>query len=143
VRNRIEVTHHTLPIVSTFPSGVTITRPHHPFHGQSLEALRQARMPELHAATPAALPAAIPLPSGPAARSPPPSAPMRRHFPRQLALHALPVGIHIFTFEACSNFTRVTACWVPQPHFVGAIARPRSGRFPGSNPRKLLPSSIG
>ena len=24
---------------------MTITRPHHPFHGQSLEVLRQARMP--------------------------------------------------------------------------------------------------
>src|SRR5438128_10669643 len=28
-----------------FPERVTITRPHHPFQGQSLEVLRQARMP--------------------------------------------------------------------------------------------------
>src|SRR5439155_8268630 len=33
-------THHQL-----FPERVTITRPHQPFHGQSLEVLRQARMP--------------------------------------------------------------------------------------------------
>ena len=32
-------THH-----QHFPERVTITRPHHPFHGQSLEVLRQARM---------------------------------------------------------------------------------------------------
>ncbi|MBZ5612260.1 MAG: Y4bD/Y4pK family protein [Acidobacteriia bacterium] len=32
-------THH-----QRFPERVTITRPHHPFHGQSLEVLRQARM---------------------------------------------------------------------------------------------------
>src|SRR6266567_7956158 len=28
-----------------FPERVTITRPHHPFQGQSLEVLRHARMP--------------------------------------------------------------------------------------------------
>ncbi|MBZ5726311.1 MAG: Y4bD/Y4pK family protein [Acidobacteriia bacterium] len=33
-------THH-----QHFPERVAITRPHHPFHGQSLEVLRQARMP--------------------------------------------------------------------------------------------------
>src|SRR2546429_9219423 len=33
-------THH-----QHFPERATITRPHHPFHGQSLEVLRQARMP--------------------------------------------------------------------------------------------------
>ena len=25
------------------------------------------------------------------------------------------VGVHDFTFEACSGFTRVTACWIAQP----------------------------
>src|SRR6185503_7934558 len=35
-----QTTHH-----QHFPERVTITRPHHPFHGQSLEVLRQARMP--------------------------------------------------------------------------------------------------
>jgi hypothetical protein len=30
---------------SALPERVTITRPHHPFEGQSLEVLRQARMP--------------------------------------------------------------------------------------------------
>ena len=47
------------------------------------------------------------------------------------------VGAHIFTFEACSSFTRVTACLVAHPPFVGFIARLRPNRFPGSNARKL------
>ena len=47
------------------------------------------------------------------------------------------VGIHNSTFEACSNFTRVTAYMVAHPPFVGFIARLRSRRFPGSNARKL------
>ena len=47
------------------------------------------------------------------------------------------VGIHNFTFEACSGFTRVTACKVAHPPSVGFIARLRSRRFPGSNARKL------
>ena len=47
------------------------------------------------------------------------------------------VGVHIFTFEACSSFTRVTACQVAHPPCVGFIARLRPGRFPGSNARKL------
>ena len=34
-------THH-----QQFPERVTITRSHHPFEGQSLEVLRQARMPD-------------------------------------------------------------------------------------------------
>ena len=50
------------------------------------------------------------------------------------------VGVHIFTFEACSSFTRVTACKVAHPPFVGFIARLRPNRFPGSDARKL-PSS--
>ena len=47
------------------------------------------------------------------------------------------VGIHDFTFEACSSFTRVTACKVAHPPFVGFIARLRPNQFPGSNARKL------
>ena len=50
------------------------------------------------------------------------------------------VGVHITTFEACSSFTRVTACRVAHPPSVGFIARLRPGRFPGSDARKL-PSS--
>src|SRR5215831_20852436 len=51
-----------------------------------------------------------------------------------------PVGVHIVPFEACSSFTRVTACTVAHPPYVGFIARLRPGRFPGSGARKL-PSS--
>ena len=40
------------------------------------------------------------------------------------------VGVHDFTFEACSSFTRVTACKVAHPPFVGFIARLRPDRFP-------------
>ena len=47
------------------------------------------------------------------------------------------VGIHDFTFEACSSFTRVTACKVAHPPYVGFIARLRSCRFPVSNARQL------
>ena len=50
------------------------------------------------------------------------------------------VGIHITTFEACSSFTRVTACKVAHPPYVGFIARLRPGRLLGSDARKL-PSS--
>src|SRR6476659_2799859 len=51
-----------------------------------------------------------------------------------------PIGVHITTFEACSSFTRVTACRVAHPPYVGFIARLRPGQFPGSGARKL-PSS--
>jgi hypothetical protein len=47
------------------------------------------------------------------------------------------VGVHDFTFEACSSFTRVTACKVAHPPFVGFIARLRPNRFPSSGARKL------
>ena len=59
-------------------------------------------------------------------------------FPRGFFLSVLPsplsgrVGVHITTFEACSSFTRVTACRVAHPPYVGFIARLRPGRFPGS-----------
>ena len=51
------------------------------------------------------------------------------------------VGVHITTFEACSSFTRVTACKVAHPPYVGFIARLRPGRFPGSDARKLSSST--
>src|SRR5713226_656099 len=47
------------------------------------------------------------------------------------------VGIHDFTFEACSSFTRVTAYKIAHPPFVGFIARLRPNQFPGSDARKL------
>src|SRR6266700_5259092 len=47
------------------------------------------------------------------------------------------VGVHTFTFEACSSFTRITACQVAHPPFVGFIARLRPNRFPDSDARKL------
>ena len=50
------------------------------------------------------------------------------------------VGVHITSFEACSSFTRVTACTVAPPPYVGFIARLRPGRLLGSDARKL-PSS--
>ena len=50
------------------------------------------------------------------------------------------VGVHIVTFEACSSFTRVTACRVARLPYVSFIARLRPSRLPGSGARKL-PSS--
>src|SRR5215475_15794968 len=50
------------------------------------------------------------------------------------------VGVHITTFEACSSFTRVTACTVAHPPYVGFLARLRPRQLPGSGARKL-PSS--
>ena len=47
------------------------------------------------------------------------------------------VGVHDFTFEACSSFTRVTACKIAHPPFAGFIARLRPNRFPGLDARKL------
>ena len=51
-------------------------------------------------------------------------------------------GIHIFTFQARSSFTRVTACQVAHPPCVGFTARLRPDRFPGSDAGKL-PSPAG
>jgi hypothetical protein len=50
------------------------------------------------------------------------------------------VGVHITTFEACSSFTRVTACRVARLPYVSFITRLHPCRFPGSGARKL-PSS--
>ena len=40
------------------------------------------------------------------------------------------VGIHNFTFEACSGFTRVTARWIAQPPKAAFVARLRSAGYP-------------
>jgi len=47
------------------------------------------------------------------------------------------VGIHDFTFEACSSFTHVTACRIAHPPSVGFIARLRLDWLPGRTARKL------
>src|SRR3974390_1934320 len=47
------------------------------------------------------------------------------------------VGVHIITFEACSSFTRVTACRVARLPYVSFIARLHPSRFPSSGARKL------
>jgi hypothetical protein len=36
-----------------------------------------------------------------------------------------PGGVHIITFEACSGFTRVTACWIAQPPKATFVTRLR------------------
>src|SRR5205085_5208828 len=47
------------------------------------------------------------------------------------------VGIHNFTFEACSSFTRVTACRIARPPKSGLLSR---GFDPASCPTKPLGS---
>src|SRR3954462_474559 len=47
------------------------------------------------------------------------------------------VGIRIFTFEACSGFTRVTARWIAEPPRAAFVTRLRPGRFPGQAARQL------
>src|SRR5262249_52591359 len=63
-------------------------------------------------------------------------------FPVRAAFPVIGAGRrpHHYFFEACSSFTRVTACTVAHPPYVGFIARLRPGQFPGSGARKL-PSS--
>jgi len=62
---------------------------------------------------------------------------------RFLSLSARPspvnrrVGIHDFTFEACSSFTRVTACKIARPPKGGLLSR---GFDPVSYPTKPLGS---
>ena len=62
------------------------------------------------------------------------------------------VGIRIFTFEASSGFTRVTARWIAQPPKAAFVTRLRPGRLPRQAARQLPdqsttlwmePSSIG
>src|ERR1035438_10796155 len=47
------------------------------------------------------------------------------------------VGVHDFTFEACSSFTRVTACKIARPPKGGLLSR---GSGPASYPTKPLGS---
>jgi len=47
------------------------------------------------------------------------------------------VGIRIFTFEACSGFTHVTAHWIAQPPEAAFVTRLRSHRSPGRTARQL------
>ncbi len=54
------------------------------------------------------------------------------------------VGVHDFTFEACSGFTRVTACWVAQPPEVAFVTRLRLDPLPNQAACQLpdLPTTI-
>jgi len=45
------------------------------------------------------------------------------------------VGIHDYTFEACSSFTRVTACKVAHPPCVGFVTRLHHNRLPTCDAR--------
>src|SRR5712691_7781016 len=47
------------------------------------------------------------------------------------------VGFHIFSFEACSSFTHVTACGVARPPIVDFVTRLQSGRLPSRTARQL------
>src|SRR3954466_5975480 len=47
------------------------------------------------------------------------------------------VGIRIFTFEAFSGFTRVTARWIAQPPKAAFVTRLRPGRLPRQAARQL------
>ena len=47
------------------------------------------------------------------------------------------VGIRISTFEACSGFTRATACRIAQPPKAAFVTRLRSGRLPDQTARQL------
>ncbi len=47
------------------------------------------------------------------------------------------VGIHTFTFEACSGFTRVTARWIARPPKAAFVARLRPGQLPDRPARQL------
>ena len=40
------------------------------------------------------------------------------------------VGIHNFTFEACSDFTRVTARWIAQPPEAAFVTRLETASYP-------------
>jgi hypothetical protein len=47
------------------------------------------------------------------------------------------VGIHDFTFEACSDFTRVTARWIAQPPKATFVTGLRDGQLPDRPARQL------
>jgi hypothetical protein len=46
------------------------------------------------------------------------------------------VSIRIITFEACSDFTRVTARWIAQPPKAAFVTRLRPDRLPGKAARQ-------
>src|SRR5215212_2921635 len=58
-----------------------------------------------------------------------------RLYPKSLwpSLNRRQVGIHNFPFEACSSFTRVTACRFAHPPFVGFVTRLPSRRLTRRN----------
>src|SRR4051794_40576636 len=47
------------------------------------------------------------------------------------------VGIRIITFEACSDFTHVTARWIAQPPKAAFVTRLRPDRLPDQAARQL------
>src|SRR4051795_10195061 len=47
------------------------------------------------------------------------------------------VGIRIFTFEACSGFTRVTARWIAQPPKAAFVTRLQPSQLPDQTARQL------
>ena len=47
------------------------------------------------------------------------------------------VGIRIFTFEACSGFTRVTARWIAQPPKAAFVTRLQPSQLPDETARQL------
>ncbi len=47
------------------------------------------------------------------------------------------VGIRIITFEACSDFTHVTARWIAQPPEAAFVTRLRPDRLPDQIARQL------
>jgi hypothetical protein len=47
------------------------------------------------------------------------------------------VGAHMRTFEACSDFTRVTARWIAQPPKAAFVTRLRPSRSPNQAARQL------
>jgi hypothetical protein len=47
------------------------------------------------------------------------------------------VGIRIFTYEACSDFTHVTARWIAQSPKATFVTRLRPGQLPGRTARQL------
>ncbi len=47
------------------------------------------------------------------------------------------VGVHDFTFEACSGFTLITACRIAQPPMATFVTRLRLNRLPAQAARQL------
>ena len=47
------------------------------------------------------------------------------------------VGVRIVSFEACSDFTHVTARWIAQPPKAAFVTRLRPGQLPNRSARQL------